>query len=227
MAKQNIRKDDCIFKDTCNPKTHQCTDWCQRYLQFNRLLELSNLPKIYKKPIKIIANKDDYNAYTDLDAISKDIDNFVKSGKNLYICSTTPGNAKTTWAAKLMLNYFNKVWPNSYDMTRGLFVHIPTLMLDLKKFDDIPEYINRIKDADLVIWDDLAATNKLTEYEHEQLLQFIDYRIQNELSNIYTSNITDPTLLIQNIGARLASRVYTGSKIITFIAKDFRAGGNL
>ena len=157
----------------------------------------------------------------------EDIDNFVKSGKNLYICSTTPGNAKTTWAAKLMLNYFNKVWPNSYDTTRGLFVHIPTLMLDLKKFDAIPEYINRIKDADLVIWDDLAATNKLTEYEHEQLLQFIDYRIQNELSNIYTSNITDPTMLIQNIGARLASRVYTGSKIITFIAKDFRAGGNL
>ena len=224
--KKVTRKEDCIFKDTCNPETHVCTDWCQRYLQFNRLLELSNLPKIYRKPIPIYAVDEDMVAYKELDKIGNDIENFVKSGKNLYICSTTPGNAKTTWSAKLMLKYFNKVWPNSYDITKGLFVHVPTLMLDLKKFDDRPEYINRIKDADLVIWDDLAF-NKLTDYEHEQLLQYIDYRIQNELSNIYTSNIVDTSTLIQTVGGRLASRIYNGSKIVQFISSDFRAGGKL
>ena len=223
MAKKIKRNEDCIFKDTCNPETHTCTSWCQRYLQFNRLLELSNLPKIYKKPITIYPIDP---AYNELEAIAKDIENFVDSGKNLYICSTTPGNAKTTWSAKLMLNYFNKVWPNSYDVTKGLFVHVPTLLLDLKKFENKPEYIERIKDANLVIWDDIAF-NKLTDYEHEQLLQFIDYRIQNELSNIYTSNIIDISTLIQTIGGRLSSRVYTGSKIVIFTAKDFRAGGNL
>ena len=224
--KKVTRKEDCIFKDTCNPETHVCTDWCQRYLQFNRLLELSNLPKIYRKPIPIYAVDEDMVAYKELDKIGNDIENFVKSGKNLYICSTTPGNAKTTWSAKLMLKYFNKVWPNSYDVTRGLFVHVPTLFIDLKKFGNIPEYVNRIKDADLVIWDDLAFGN-MTEYEHEQLLQFIDYRINDCKSNIFTSNITNYDTLIKAIGNRLASRIYNGSEIIQFNGKDFRVGGKL
>ena len=125
-----------------------------------------------------------------------------------------------------MLKYFNKTWPNSYDITRALFVHVPTLLLDLKKFDNMPEYINRIKDADLVVWDDIAI-NKLTEYEHEQLLQFIDYRILNEFRNIYTSNIVDIKTLISMVGGRLASRIFNNSTIIKFISDDFRAGGKV
>lgn len=218
-----MKKADCNYKDVCNNK---CTDNCIRYIQFSRLLELSNLPKLYRKPITICAVDDDYEAYTRLDAIRKDIKNFVQNGKNLYICSTTCGNAKTTWSTKLLLKYFDIMWPNSYDITRGLFVHIPTLLIDLKKFDNRPEYIDRIKDADLVIWDDLAFS-KLTDYEHEQLLQFIDYRIVNNLSNIYTSNIVNYDDLKTTVGGRLASRIYNGSERIEFVSNDFRAGGNL
>lgn len=215
--------ENCIYKSVCKNK---CSDSCIRYIQFNRLLELSNLPKIYKKPIKIYSVEKDHDAYCKLNDIGNDIVNFVENGNDLYICSTTPGNAKTTWAAKLMLKYFNKTWPNSYDITRALFVHVPTLLLDLKKFDNMPEYINRIKDADLVVWDDIAI-NKLTEYEHEQLLQFIDYRILNEFRNIYTSNIVDIKTLIFMVGGRLASRIFNNSTIIKFISDDFRAGGKV
>lgn len=216
-----MRQKDCMYESVCKNK---CSSSCIRYIQFNRLLELSNLPKIYKKPITIYAVEEDYSAYSKLDKIGKDIVNFVNKGKNLYICSTTPGNAKTTWSAKLMLKYFDKTWPKSYDITRAIYVHVPTLLLDLKKFDNMPEYIDRIKDADLVVWDDIAVS-RLTEYEHEQLLQFIDYRIQNEFSNIYTSNVTDINILINMVGGRLASRIYNGSTKITFKSDDFRAGG--
>lgn len=218
-----MRLKDCAYESVCK---NTCSNHCIRYIQFNRLLELSNLPKIYKKPIKIYAVEKDYNAYKKLDKIGNDIVNFVKKGKGLYICSTTPGNAKTTWAAKLMLKYFDKTWPNSYDITRAIYVHIPTLLLDLKKFGDMPEYISRIKDADLVVWDDMGI-NRLTDYEHEQLLQFIDYRIQNELSNIYTSNVVDIDTLINMVGGRLASRIYNSSTTIEFKSDDFRAGGRL
>ena len=216
-----MRKKDCMYESVCKNK---CSDSCIRYIQFGRLLELSNLPKIYKKPIKIYAVDDDLTAYTKLDKIGNDIVNWVSKGKDLYICSTNPGNAKTTWAAKLMLKYFDKVWPNSYDVTRAIFVHVPTFLSDVKNFANMPEYISRIKDADIVVWDDIAV-KQITEYEHEQLLQLIDYRVQNELRNIYTSNIVDLDSLVKMIGGRLASRVYNTSKVIVFKSKDFRAGG--
>ena len=121
-----------------------------------------------------------------------------------------------------MLRYFYENWKNSYDVTKGLFVHIPTLLIDLKNFSNPPEYLDRIKDAELVIFDDLAATNRLTDFEHEQLLQFIDYRISNNLSCIFTSNITNYELLKQIYGGRLASRVFNGSEVVTFYSNDFR-----
>ena len=213
-----MRNENCLYKDVCN---NTCTNACIRYIQMSRLLELSNLPLCYQKPTTIYSTNNDHDAYIELANIKSNIEEFVKSGKNLYICSTTCGNAKTTWATKLMLKYFDCTWPNSYDITRGLFVHIPTLLLDLKKFDNTPEYINRIKEADLVIWDDLAF-NKLTSYEHEQLLQYIDYRICSGKSNIYTSNLVTLEDLKKHVGGRLASRVFNGSNQITFTSPDFR-----
>lgn len=220
---EKYRNKDCIYESVCKNK---CTSSCMRYIQFSRLLELSRLPKAYHKPIKLIPVEVDKEAYEELVDIKNNICEFVESGKNLYIASTTPGNAKTTWSAKLMLNYFDKVWPRSYDVTKGLFVYVPSFLLDIKNFDERPEYIDRIKDADLVIWDDIAV-DKLTSFEHEQLLQFIDYRIQNGLSNIYTSNIVDFEQLKNFVGGRLASRVYNSARVINFVSLDFRAGGRL
>lgn len=218
-----MRKNDCMYKDVCKNK---CANSCIRYIQFGKLLELSNLPKVYKKPIKLYAVKEDYELYKELDSIGNNITNWVKDGPDLYICSTNPGNAKTTWSAKLMLKYFDKTWPNSYNVTRALFVHIPTFLYDIKNFGNKPEYVDRIKEADLVVWDDIAIKT-VTEYEHEQLLQIIDYRIQNELRNIYTSNITDLDTLVKMVGGRLASRIYNTSKVIVFKSNDFRAGGKV
>lgn len=212
----------CVFKNVCNKAPDGCSDSCLRYIQFNRLLELSNLPKSLQSPIKLYEVEADKLAYKRLNDIRKDITNFVKDGKCLYICSNICGNAKTSWAAKLMLRYFYENWKNSYDVTKGLFVHIPTLLIDLKNFSNPPEYLDRIKDAELVIFDDLAATNRLTDFEHEQLLQFIDYRISNNLSCIFTSNITNYELLKQIYGGRLASRVFNGSEVVTFYSNDFR-----
>ena len=187
---------------------------------------MSNLPKNFQKPIKIVSTDADRPAYIELSKIKKDIVSFVNKGKNLYICSKTCGNAKTSWAVKLMLKYFDETWHNSYDVTRGLFVHVPSLLLDLKNFNNMPEYVDRIREADLVIWDDIAF-GSLSDYDHEQLLQFIDNRVANGKSNIFTSNVTSGKELESLIGSRLASRVYSGSKVIEFSSGDFRVGGKV
>ena len=214
---------DCIWKDVCINKTDKCEESCIRYIQMSRLLELSNLPKLLRTPKKIMTRAEDEKEYYKLDAIKKNIKEFVDDGRNLFICSQYCGNAKTTWACKLMLAYFGAVWDNSYDVTRGLFVHTPTLVCDLRKFDDAPEYIERIEEADLVIWDDIAFAG-LTEYQNERLLQFIDNRINNGKSNIYTCNMISMDELTSKLGLRLASRVYNNSEKIEFVGKDFREG---
>ncbi len=219
------RMKDCFHSNVC--KTSPCSATCERYRFFNNQLDMSNLPSMYKKPFQIYHVDADEVQYDELDKYKgEEVVKFVREGKNLYICSTTCGNAKTTWAAKIMLRYFDQTWKGSYDFPRGVFVNVPTFLLDIKKFGDIPEYIDRLKEADLVIWDDLAF-GRLTDYEHEQLIQFIDYRIANDKSNIYTSNITDYETLKSVIGGRLASRIFNGSKVIEFKSDDFRAGGKL
>jgi len=218
-----MKLQDCLYKKIC---TNKCSETCIRYLQMNRLLELSNLPAKYQTPVKIISVDEDRPSYIELAKIKDNIEDFISKGKNLYICSSTCGNAKTSWAVKLMIKYFDRMWPNSYDITRGLYVHVPTLLLDIKNFGNIPNYVSRINEADVVIWDDIAFS-KLTEYEHEQLLQFIDNRMASGLSNIYTSNITDANELANYVGNRLSSRIYSSSKVIEFKAGDWRVGGKL
>ena len=219
-----MKKQDCLYKQVC---TNKCTDSCIRYCQMNRLLELSNLSPAQRKKVKIHGIESDINAYKRLDKIKSNIVNFVNNGKNLYICSMSCGNAKTSWSINIMLKYFDQTWQNSYDVTRGLFVYVPSFLLDLKNFNNRPEYIDRILDADLVIWDDIGFTSKLTEYEHEHLLHFIDYRISSNKSNIYTSNITTEAELIESLGTRLSSRVFNESTVIKFEASDFRAAERL
>lgn len=217
-------KKDCFHKKIC---TNKCTPDCERYRFFNNQLDMSNLPEMYKKPFTIYAVDTDAHVYDKLNELKGDkLVKLVSEGKSFYICSTTCGNAKTTWAAKIMLRYIDCTWRGSYDFPRGVFVNVPTFLIDIKNFNYRPEYIDRIKEADVIVWDDLAFS-KLTDYEHEQLLQFIDYRIANNKSNIYTSNITDYETLRSMIGGRLASRIFNGSTVFEFKSNDFRAGGKL
>ena len=83
------------------------------------------------------------------------------------------------------------------------------------------EYIEKIKESDVVIWDDIATT-PLTDYEYNQLLVLIDSRTINKKSNIYTSNVVSKDELLKVLGARLTSRVYNSSIVAIFTGKECR-----
>ena len=176
--------ENCWYKDVC---TQVCTESCIRYLEMSYLMDSSGIPKAKQKSINLSPDDSDYDAFYSLLSIKNDIVNFVNSGKNLYITSNITGNGKTSWAIKLMLKYFNEVWAGNGFKTRGLFIHVPTLLTNLKNFENplSDSYKQDLSTTDLVIWDDIAST-EMSKYDYSQLLMYIDNRIMNEKSNIFT-----------------------------------------
>lgn len=217
----------CWYKDFCSLKNegdgcHMCT----KYFKINYFMTHSNLPPAKQKPIKLSPTTDhDIETFKKLDDIRLNIYEFVYYGKNLFIGSDNTGNGKTSWAIKLLHKYIEEVWEQAALEPIAQFIHVPTLLLELKDFNNpLPRSaIQTIKECDLVVWDDIGDA-RLSDYDYNQLLSLIDYRTLAEKSNIYTSNITSYKKLIKLVGERIASRIYDGSKVILLDGGDNRDG---
>ena len=188
-------------------------------------MENSGIPKNRQKPKELFAGVD-YDAFYLLNDVKEKIDEYVNiGGFNLYICSENTGNGKTSWAIKILLKYFDKIWAGNGFRVRGMFVHVPTLLAKLKDFDNplLKSYRENLSKADLIIWDDIAGS-KLSDYDISQLLMILDDRIIDDKANIYTSNVTTQTGLAKAVGPRLASRIFNCSGIIELKGTDMRHG---
>lgn len=219
-SKQDINP-KCWYRDVCLYR--QCRG-CLRFLEMNYLIENSGIPKIkHLPPILTPSNNHDAQIFKKLQKIKNSMLTNVNNGKNFYITSGNTGNGKTSWAVKLLLKYFDEVWAGNGLRVRGLFVHVPTLLLELKDFDNpLPKsYKELLKNCDLVVWDDIASTG-MSGYDYSQLMTFIDYRTLTEKSNIYTGNITDKEDLEQVVGTRLASRIFNNCEIFELTGEDER-----
>lgn len=211
----------CWYKEVC--KNKKC-DGCIRYLEMSHLMENSGIPVKRQKPIVLSCDDVDREAYEELADIKADIENFVENGENLYIMGAETGNGKTSWALKLLMKYFDCIWAGNGLNIRGYFVHVPTFLNTLKDFNVNNDKLKSIiQKADLVVWDDIAAT-KLSDYDVTQLLSFIDTRMYNQLSNIYTGNIVYEDEFEKILGARLTSRIWSGA-VIELRGKDRRYNG--
>lgn len=213
---------DCWYKDTC---TDDC-DSCVVFTQLNWQMENSGLPKAKQRPILLYLTDDnsgDENAFYRLSDIRKNIVDFVESGKNLYICSDWTGNGKTSWAIKMLHTYFHYTAEGNYENLKGMFVSTTELLIQLKDFNNpLPKsYIDKLKNVDLVVWDDIAVSG-MSNYDFSQLYSIIDSRILAEKSNIFTSNQPSVDGFANLMGRRLASRIYNTSEIVELKGKDMR-----
>lgn len=178
-----------------------------------------------KLPLHIDADGTDAKEFQRLSIIEKNIVDYVKEGKNLYIYSQNAGNGKTSWAYRLARSYILQVCEKHTLGTIVLFISVPKFLLDLKSnISQHSDYIQHIMDnvftADLVIWDDIGSKMG-TEFEVSNLLSIIDSRINTEKSNIYTSNLNQDELHIA-IGDRLYSRIFNYSEKIQLFGSDKR-----
>lgn len=211
----------CWYEQVCSEFKPDCYNSCIRYMEMQNLVESSQIPKNKQYPDTLEAGVD-YDSFVELANIKSNIKQVVEDGENLYLHSKTTGNGKTSWSIKIMLKYFDEIWAGNGFRTRALFVHTPTLLIKLKDFNNpLPqEYIDNLMNCDLVVWDDIGASG-LSNYDLTQLLLFIDNRINNGLSNIYTGNL-DKVGLEVVIGQRLASRVWNSTYNIELVGRDRR-----
>ena len=229
MDMEKLQTYGCLYAEKCKKfKNNECDkDSCIKLFKIKKLQSMALLSEGQTTPINLYLDSDkiDLKPYTRLKEIQNNITDFVNKGENLFIYSGICGNGKTTWSIKLLNSYFETIWYNTDLICRGLFINVPRFLISLKdnigaKVEWVQYAKENILTADIVVWDDIA-TKGFTEYEMENLLSLINYRIENRLANIYTSNVSGE-LLRDCIGDRLFSRVYNKSDVIEFKGKDKR-----
>lgn len=199
-----MRIKECWYESVCQ---NECSNICLRYNEMKYLMDNSGIAPKKQMPAKLVPDDCDLEAFKQLNNIKLNIVDFVKGGKNLYIWGKHTGNGKTSWALKIMLRYFNDIWAGNGFRVRGKFAHVPSLLLQLKDFNNplSDEYKNDILNCDLIILDDIASTG-ISQYDLTQLMLYIEHRILYEKSIIFTGNIA-PEELQSVLGERLASRI--------------------
>lgn len=187
------------------------------------LVDNSGIPVIRQYNEQLIADEEDYDMYVKLACIKDNIVEFVNTGNNLFITSQNTGNGKTSWLIKLLMKYFDQIWAGNGFKIRGLFIHVPTLLLQLKNFQNpiSDEYKRNLMNIDLVAWDEIASSN-ISNYDYSNLLMLLEHRMLNGKSNLFTGNVQTREELEDILGAKLASRIWNTSEIIIFRGKDKR-----
>lgn len=202
-------------------------NFCVKLFKENEIYNMgmfSDTQRIFQ-PLRADRDGTDCAQFQRLHNIEVDVENFVKTGNNLYLHSSKCGNGKTSWALRIAQSYVDRIWYKCDMSCKVLFISVPKFLILLK--DNIStknDYIAHIKDVvadcDLVIWDDIG-TKAGTEFEIENMLNIIDNRLCNGKSNIYTSNLCGVELE-QCIGPRLHSRIVNMSVDIELTGKDKR-----
>lgn len=217
---------NCYLRSVCNGK--DCDkDFCLRKYKMDSLYSAALMTDSQKQHITLKVDHDgtDLEQFKQLAGIEQDICKFIEEGKNLYLHSANCGNGKSSWAIRLTEAYFNKIWARTEPKCRVLFISVPRFLLALKdSITNKSTYIDYIKEnvleADLVIWDDIAAKMG-SEFELTHLLNIIDNRLALGKSNIYTSNLNRQQLYTA-LGERLTSRIANMSIDIELFGSDKR-----
>ena len=220
---------ECIYRNNCNGRDCE-KDFCPKQYRLDTLFNNSLLTDKQRQHVALKTDADgtDSNEFRRLAEIERQIEGFVADGYNLYLHSYGCGNGKTSWAIRLITTYIYKIWHKSNLGCQALFINVPRYLLALKEnisgHSDYADFINQhVKEADIVVWDDIAAKSG-SEFELNHLLSLINYRIDAGKSNIFTSNL-GPRELSNALGERLASRICNKSIDIELRGSDKRALG--
>lgn len=213
---------DCWYHKVCQ-MDNPCES-CIRYEEMKFLMDNSGLPKSKQYPVTLTPEACDYDTFVQLQEFKDSIADNVSRGTNLFIGGPT-GNGKTSWAIKILLKYFDEVWAGNGFRVRGMFVHVPTLLVKLKNFENplVKEYKENLSNADLIVWDEIGGVG-MSNYDYSQLLMYLDNRIFNDKSNIYTGNLVTERECNKYLGEKLTSRVWRNSTVCILTGRDRRKG---
>lgn len=189
----------CYASDYCQKDKSSCSDVCGGYRVLRALYNLSRIPERYRYTIALKPeNGEDLEAFTKLDNYKNDVLSMVDEGRGLYIWGKSTGNGKTSWACKIMSYFFRKIAFNTGLENEGLYIFLPTFLEDLRdnydnKDPEFDEVLRMIKTCRLLIIDDIGA-ERVTDWVRERMVSIINTRVSNNLTTIYTSNLSPEEL---------------------------------
>ena len=194
--------------------------------KLNNLFELSGLPKKYFEPQHLVRREVDAECWDWLEDVRNNIVEEVQRGLNIVITSTIVGNGKTSWAVRLLQRYLAETALDGRMVEKGMFVVSAQLLTefgDYNYFQTMKEFLERfekLKTCDLLVIDEIGG-GSLTKASYPYLYDLVNYRVDNNLSTIYTTNYTDEEI-IDLLGQRLYSRIYDTSVVLEFEASNVR-----
>lgn len=217
----------CFAESYCKKDKSSCSELCGGYRVLRALYNLSRIPESYRYNISLKPDQDDLPAFLALDEYREAVVDRVQEGKGLYIWGKSTGSGKTSWACKIMSHYFRKIAFNTGLENEGLYIFLPTFLEDLRdnydnKDPEFEQVLSMVKSCKLLIIDDIGA-ERVTEWVRERVVSIINTRVSNNLTTIYTSNLS-PEELKEELGDRISSRVIGSSQIIEITGGDRRVG---
>lgn len=217
-----INNDDEMFH-YCN-NYYRVTDYPCRYerqrrqqAHIKRLLESSGVPRIYKEI--------SFDEYKETDENRKAIEAahwIVNDDKDSSVYFYGSKGTGKTMLSCVITNEIAR---------RGkvvLFSSVPDLMADIRasfKSDNTDEVINSVKNAPILVLDDLGA-ERATEWVGEQIFAIINARYADKKKTIITSNFAPDELAAhfadKTQGERIVSRIYGMCARVQIKGKDWR-----
>lgn len=221
---------ECPARSLCQLHGKNCSTACPLYIDIHYQLQLAGIKKRFSKYTVDSLPKDMLNLPL-IQKWSKDIIKRVEFGHGLYFFGTV-GTGKTTVASAVLMTYIIEKSKDSLrkgERTRQLvaYANVPDLLDMLRRGFDDPEIaaqgakkLSQLASVPLVLLDDIGA-ERPSEWARERLLTLIGSRYDNELSTLFTSNLTIGELG-EPLGARLQSRIEGMTGLMQFYGIDHR-----
>jgi len=143
-------------------------------------------------------------------------DSFPNGGKNLFLMGNA-GLGKTHLAVSIAREIIKKGYYAYYCSTANIFKAVENEYYNGRRFDTL----NDMKSCDLLILDDLGA-EYINPFTVSSVYDVINTRLTDSKSTVYTTNITNTSLLESRYGEKIASRLTGSCRLLGFLGNDIR-----
>ena len=196
---------------------------CREVKKQNRKLEFAQVPEEFKKAtiqsfkIDLYDNNESQQKALAAKRIAinyvKNFKQMMDEGKGLYLCSNIKGSGKTRLAASIM----NAIVRNYDKDCKGkqltaYYTSTSRLLTSIKQTFDpnssikSKDIVEAVEKATVLVLDDIGV-EKVSDWVEETFSRILDYRLQNKLVTIFTSNITIESLDNRYTQGRVSSRI--------------------
>lgn len=211
----------------CSCQNHRATEQKVKSARMSKLLRKCTFDRFdfrfYSKDLK-----DKFHTYHEMALHAREAAaGFVHSALQnetphslLFVGKT--GRGKTYLAASIA-NALLERKPN----TQLLFIIVPDLLNEIRSTytnNTANEYdiIDSARSCEYLILDDLGAHN-YSDWVKDKLYSIIDYRLQEQLPTIITTNLLDPASMDAVLGERITSRIFQLCKVYRLMCeRDIR-----